>query len=187
MMNIKKNQRIGKTPRQLAQVVLVGLCALVLTSCGIFQPSSPKVCPRVSLLNEAAKLTQYRDGPGRDLIDVLYEARVHDVNWACGYSDNRLRIEAKIDLVAQRGPASKGANAQVPYFVAIIDKAQNIIAKAEFESEIEFRDGRRRAGVREEVEQIIYLKEGEVGTDYEIIVGLQLTAPQLKQNRGSRF
>ncbi len=167
--------------------MLAGLGILLLTSCGLLQPGSPKICPRVSLLNEAAKMTEYQAGPGRDLIDVLYEARVHDVNWACKYADNRLRIEAKIDLIAQRGPASKGDNAQVPFFVAIVDKDQNIIAKEEFDSEIEFRDGRRRAGVREEVEQIIFLKKGEVGADYEIIVGLQISEQQLKQNRGKRF
>jgi hypothetical protein len=75
----------------------------------------------------------------------------------------------------------------VPFFVAIIDKAQNIVAKAQFESEIVFRYGRRRVGAREEIEQIIFLKENEGGTDYEIIVGLQLNEGQLQQNRGRRF
>ena len=72
----------------------------------------------------------------------------------------------------------------MPFFVAIIDNDQNIIAKKTFVSELEFRHGRRRAGVREEIEQIMYLKKGEAGTGYEVIVGLQLTKHQLKQNRG---
>ena len=93
-------------------------------------------------------------------------------------------LEVVIDIVAQKGPAAKGVAAQVPFFVAIIDNDQNIIAKKTFVSELEFRDGRRRAGVREEIEQIMYLKKGEAGTGYEVIVGLQLTKHQLKQNRG---
>ena len=72
------------------------------------------------------------------------------------------------------------------YDVVIIDYEQNIIAKKTFASEIEFRDGRRRADVREEIEQILFLKEGENGDDYEIIVGMQLTEQQLKQNRRRR-
>ena len=181
MVNMKNLRNAGRL------IVLVGLGSLLLSNCALFQTERPRACPRVSLLNEAAEMTQYRAGPGRDLIDVQFEARVQDVNWGCKYADNRLRIEALIDIVAQRGPASKGGNANVPFFVAIIDKAQNIVAKAQFESEIVFRDGRRRAGAREEIEQIIFLKEDEGAPDYKIIVGLQLNEGQLQQNRGRHF
>lgn len=166
--------------------MLLAAAGMLLSACAFFSPQEAKVCPRVSLLNEAVTMTRYKDGPGRDLIDVLYEAKVHDVNWTCKFLDNRMRVEAAIDIVAQRGPASKGGNAQVPFFVAIIDSAQKIVAKKTFSSEVEFRGGRRRAGVREEIEQTVFLKKGESGTDYEIIVGLQLTEQQLKQNRGRR-
>jgi hypothetical protein len=168
----------------VAAVVAAG--GMLLAACGLFAPGEVKVCPRVSLLNDAESMIQYRDGPGRDLTDVLFEAKVVDVNWSCKYLDNRVRVEAVIDIVAQRGPASRGGNAKVWFFVGIIDYEQNIIAKQTFASEIEFRDGRRRAGVREEIEQILFLKEGEGGSDYEIIVGLQLTEQQLQQNRGRR-
>ena len=50
-----------------------------------------------------------------------------------------------------------------------------------------FGGARRRSGVREEIEQIVFLKENENGSDYEIIVGLQLNEQQLQQNRGRRF
>lgn len=179
---------IMKTFRDAGRLILlIGVGGLILSGCSLFQTASPKVCPRVSLLNEAAKMTQYRAGPGRDLIDVRFEARVHDVNWNCKYSKNRLRVVAAIDIVAHRGPASEEGNAVVPFFVAIIDKSQNIIAKEEFKSEIEFPDKRRRSGIREEIEQTVFLKKGESGADYEIIVGLQLNEQQLQQNRGRRF
>jgi hypothetical protein len=174
------------TGKKFAVAGILAGAGLLLAACGIFAPAEIRVCPRVSLLNDAEKMTAYRDGPGRDLTDVLYEAKVLDVNWSCKYLKNRVRVEAVIDIVAQRGPASKGGNAKVPFFVGIIDAGQNIIAKKTFSSEIEFRDGRRRAGVREEIEQTLFLKEGEGGGDYEIIVGLQLTEQQLKQNRGRR-
>jgi hypothetical protein len=180
----KKNMAtIGKSVKATTLIVCAGL---LLAACGLFRPGEVKVCPRVSLLNEAASMIRYRDGPGRDLTDVLYEAKVRDINWSCKYLDNRLRVEAVIDIVAQKGPASTGANAQVPFFVAIIDGGQNIVAKKTFSSEVEFRAGQRRAGVREEIEQTVFLKQGESGTDYEIIVGLQLTEQQLQQNRGRR-
>jgi hypothetical protein len=83
-------------------------------------------------------------------------------------------------------PAVSSRRGKSRFVPGIIDYEQNIIAKQTFASKIEFRDGRRRAGVREEIEQILFLKEGEGGSDYEIIVGLQLTEQQLQQNRGRR-
>ena len=165
-------------------IVLIVGGGLLSAACGLLAPGEIKICPRVSLLNKAEKMIRYREGPGRDLTDVRYEAKVLDIKSSCKYLDNRVRVEAVIDIVAQKGPAAKGVAAQVPFFVAIIDNDQNIIAKKTFVSELEFRDGRRRAGVREEIEQIMYLKKGEAGTGYEVIVGLQLTKHQLKQNRG---
>ena len=177
---MKKTRGLG------GAMALICLGALLLSACSMFQPNNPKPCPRVALLNDAAKMTRYRDGQGRDLTDVLYEARVQDVKSGCKYADGRVRVEAMIDIIAQRGPAFDGANAQVPFFVAVIDEAQNIIAKKNFDSEVEFRDGRRRAGVREEIDQTVFLKEGEHGPEYEIIVGLQVSEQQLQQNRGRR-
>ena len=165
-------------------IVLIAGCGLLLAACGFLAPGEIKICPRVSLLNKAEKMVRYRDGPGRDLTDIRYEAKVLDIKSSCKYLDNRVQVEAVIDIVAQKGPASKGVRIQVPFFVAIIDSGQNIIAKKTFASELEFLDRSRRAGVREEIEQIMYLKKGEAGAGYEIIVGLQLTKDQLKQNRG---
>ena len=95
-------------------------------------------------------------------------------------------MEAIIDIAAKVGPASEGFSAQVPFFVAIIDSKKNIIAKRTFVSVAEFINGRRRAGVREEIEQTLYLKKGEIGSDYEVVVGLQLTKSQLQHNRRRR-
>jgi len=159
---------------------------LVLTACGKLAPGQAKICPRVSLLKEAEAMTRYREGTGRDLTDVLYEAKVLDIKSSCKYLNERVRMEAIIDIAAKVGPASEGFSAQVPFFVAIIDSKKNIIAKRTFVSVAEFINGRRRAGVREEIEQTLYLKKGEIGSDYEVVVGLQLTKSQLQHNRRRR-
>ncbi|MDP6342908.1 MAG: hypothetical protein QF578_16505 [Alphaproteobacteria bacterium] len=173
--------------RRLIPAGLLLLAISALPGCGLFPSEEARPCPRVSLLNDAGRLIAYREGPGRDLTDVRYEARVEDVNWACGYTKNRLRVAAKIDIVATRGPASRQGKISVPFFVAITGGDQQILAKQAFKSELVFPKGRRRAGVREEIEQIIFLREGETGAHYEIIVGLQLSEEQLRLNRRRRF
>ena len=174
------------TSKIMALIAFAAGSGLLLMACGILAPGQAKICPSVSLLKEAETITRYRKGTGRDLTDVLYEAKVLDIKSSCKYLNERVRMEAIIDIVAKIGPASKGSSAQVPFFVAIIDSKKNIIAKRTFVSEAEFINGRRRAGVREEIDQILYLKKGEIGSDYEVVVGLQLTKNQLQHNRGRR-
>lgn len=136
---------------------------------------------------DAARVTVYRPGDGRDLIDVMHDGTFGDITLECHERKGRMIVTLTLDLVAVRGPASPGPTAVLPYFVAIADRAQSVLAKEVFDSEVTFAPGRRRAGSREEVEEIIPLGEGRVGADYEILVGFQLTKDQLKQNRRRRF
>ena len=47
--------------------VVIG-AGLLVAACGSFGRGDTRLCPRVSLLNEALSAVRYRDGPGRDLI-----------------------------------------------------------------------------------------------------------------------
>jgi hypothetical protein len=75
----------------------------------------------------------------------------------------------------------------VPFFFTIVGPDGSIRAKEVFDSPIEFQKGRRRAGVFEEIEQVIELGKEETGASYEIIVGFQLTREQLERNRKRRL
>lgn len=166
--------------------LLLLIPALVVAGCGFFQPEEIRPCPRVSVLDDAGRAVQYRDGAGRDLTDVTYQARIDDVQSSCSYDKQELTVNATVIILAQRGPASRGAEANFPFFVAVTDRDQNILAKEVFDSVVEFPEGRRRAGVFEEVEQQIALRDEETGDDYEIIVGFQLSRDQLDRNRARR-
>lgn len=166
-------------------IALTGLL-LLLAGCSLFKKEDPRACPRVSILNEAARVVVYRDGPGRDLIDVRHEMQIGDISWSCKYSETQVRVLAKISILAQRGPASEAPQAQASYFVAVTEGGETILAKEVFRSAIAFPEGRSQAGVFEEIEQIIPLSDSEAGPNYEIIVGFQLTEDQLKHNRKRR-
>ena len=74
----------------------------------------------------------------------------------------------------------------MPFYVAITDVSENIIAKETFGSKMDFQQSRRRVGVVEEITQTIPLA-GRRPAEYEILVGLQLTADQLEFNRKARL
>lgn len=162
-----------------------GLVA-ALAACASLNPFSkpdPRPCPNVALLRAASQLTQYRDGPGRDILDVRYSVDIADISTGCRYSRDELTVTVNVDLIFTKGPAHQGGEMRAPYFVAVTKGGEDILAKKIFDSTIEFPENRRRAGVREEVDQFIRLLPDETGADYEIIVGLQVSEEQLERNR----
>lgn len=162
--------------------------ALLLAGCGIFgKKADLRECPRISILNDASLITLYRDGAGRDLTDVAFEVRIAKLTSKCAYRGESLRSEAKIEIIAGRGPGAQSRETTVRFFVSIIDMHGNIRAKEIFDSKIEFPEGKRRAGVFEEIEQFIDLRDNETGASYEVIVGFQLTKEQLERNRKRRL
>lgn len=181
--------RSGRTSRPVPYRALGLLVAtLALSACSMFEKSTPKECPVALTLRETSTVTQFRDGPGRDLVDVAWLGGIRDVRSGCRYLEQQLTVDVAIEMVATRGPAGRGvASANLPFFVAVTRSSDNaVIAKKVFDSQIDVPDGRRRAGVLEEVRQVIQLAPGEEGGAYEIVVGFQLTPEQLTFNRQSR-
>lgn len=165
----------------------VAALALALAGCGMFGDGrTPGACPDAVILVDAKHITLYREGPGRDLTDVEFEGEIARIAGDCAYSGDELRVTLIADLVATRGPAAQDAEANLPFFVAITDEARNIVAKKVFDSAIPVPAGQRRAGVREEIEQVISLPADEPAPYYQIVVGFQLTPEQLEQNRRGR-
>lgn len=171
----------------LKPMALAGL-ALFLAGCSTFNREPPPPCPPVAILGETASLTQFRPGPGRDLTDVEYGVQILDYRGGCQFSSDKrsVIVELTTDIVAQRGPAMSGTTITVPYFVAVLDRNQQILTKQVFESRIDLPAGRRRAGVAEGTEPLIPFAEGRGPKDYSIMIGLQLTDEQLAWNRQAR-
>ncbi len=173
---------IQRAPAAMAVLILL------VGGCGLFQKPPPGPCPRVSVLDVAAKLVMFRPGPGRDLIDVEFEGEITPLGGGCNYVDRDRVIEMRLELriAALLGPAAGGATVELPYFVAIVGPDQAILAKQVFRSPIEFEKNRRRAGALEQTDQTIPLAEGQTGADFEVLIGFQLTAAQLDYNRQQR-
>lgn len=168
----------------LAVTVLVLLGGL-LAACGTKR--NPPPCPRVGILGDAQKSTQYREGPGRDLTDVAFETELLDYNGGCKYENKETTVVVTfaLQVAATRGPGATSNEAQVPYFVAIVDKQQNILLRQGFVARIPFKEGQRRVVVADELEQAIPLN-GRRTTEIEILVGLEMPRDQLDRTRALR-
>lgn len=168
-----------------------GALLALLAGCGIFSDDPTPACPRAAILSDARTVPLYREGPGRDPTDVTYEIGLTSLKGECAYDfdEGRATIESVllIGIEARRGPAGESNTLDVPYFVAVVDPARNILAKQVFNARLIFEESGIRTGTLEEVEQVIPVAIDYAGPDYEIFVGLQIgrdqLAEQLKQKR----
>lgn len=167
------------------------LALLVLAACEQGPTGPPPPCPDIVIVQDAAELTQFLTGAGRDLTDVTLEARIADFRGFCDtdIEDNGtgvVDVDMQLLMVATRGPAATTRDATVRYFVAIADKEENILAREEFETSVSFEGNRNRVGFAEELAQKIPLGAGQLGDAFSIFVGFVLSDDDLKYNLNKR-
>ena len=148
---------------------------------------APK-CPNIVIVKDTSELTSFRSGPGRDLTDVALDARIDRFDGECETDLERDRsgtvnVDLQLIFEAVRGPANDTKVGSFSYFVAIANRNGDILAKKVFETEFEFEGNRTRVGGVEELTQEIPLRAGELGEDFDIFIGFQLSPEQLKYNR----
>jgi hypothetical protein len=165
----------------------VWLCVpllLPLAGCGdgttdAFAPA----CPGVNIIKDAADLSRYR-GDAHDLIDNVLAARITGINGNCkrdGADTVVTTVQVGIELT--RGPAAPGREAQLAYFVAVLD-GDRILDKQTFPLRAEFppnTDRLRLAG--DDVELRLKVRPDKTAAAYRIQVGFQLTPAELEYNR----
>lgn len=166
----------------------------------------PPPCPTIRILADAATVTKFREGPGNDLTDIVFEGEITDYNGQCTYdvdSDTgagTLELELAIRIGAVEGPANSEGRATFDYFVTVIDvtaidsqqtvlnkRRFEILNKRRFHTGIEFPGNRTRLVYEDQpVVVIIFLTAGAIGSDFLIYVGFQLSREELQFNRRRR-
>ena len=159
-----------------------------LAACSSGESALAPQCPHIIIVKDTAEFTAFRPGPGRDLTDVVLDARINGFDGECETdleSNRSVKVTVDLQLIfeATRGPANKTREGNFSYYVAIANRRGNIIAKKVFDTELEFEGNRNRIGGVEELTQEIPLRPDELGEDFDIFVGFQLSPEQLDYNR----
>jgi len=164
---------------------LTGAAVLALVAAGCASDEVPPPCPPIVVVKDAARQVRFI-GEGRDLTDVVFEARIDGAGVACEYDDNAIEVDMRVRLEAVRGPAAETEAAEVTYFVAVARLDQTILAREEFDSVVPLPGNQTRAAMEEEVSPRIPVDFREDGANYRIYIGLALSEEELRYNKANR-
>ena len=164
-------------------MTLLALLVPVLAGCGGSEEAFAPACPNVGLVRDAADLVRYR-GTGRDLTDLVLNGRLTGVGGSCKRDGSSTVVTTvQVGMELQRGPAAPGRQAQLAYFVAVLD-GDRILDKQVFRLRAEFpanADRLRLSG--DDVELRLPVKPDKTAAAYRIQIGFQLTPLELEVNR----
>lgn len=181
--------------RTIAPILVLAGCAATLSACAVFAKKEPPPgpCARAMILGDADQVTRFRDGPGRDILDISYSGRISRVFADCVYDMNKDRtgvmdVRVYVAIDAERGPANADRVAPYRYFVTLVDAKREPVAKNVFDLAAQFPGNVTRMTLTDDtVEMKVPIAAGQSGKDFTILVGFQLSESQLEFNRRTRI
>ncbi|MEQ1609008.1 MAG: hypothetical protein ABL956_08600 [Hyphomonadaceae bacterium] len=172
----------------------LGLSAMLLASgCAAVEAldSSPNAgpCPVAATLYDASRLVEVAGVERHE--NVGFTGAVEGVRSFCRYiGTNPITMDIEIDFAFGKGPKAQGSSRSYPAFVTVTRRDRAVLAKEVFDVNVTFPPGADVVRVTEQVPGIVIPRANETvsGTNFEVIVGFQLTPEQLAYNRsGARF
>jgi len=173
-------------------VLMLSFASFGLIACST-DDVPPPPCPTIQIIADGAKLTRFKPGPGRDIIDVLHEEEITGFAQACEYDTDEtgagdVRVLLAPTILSSRGPANQTGDADFEYFIAVTDSNKKVLDKERFAVVLPYPQSLPRlTWQREDPHNLILpLKAGQTGQDYQIYIGLQLSRPELDYQRKNR-
>lgn len=180
--------------KRFAPALLV-LPALMLSGCFGIDASafddSPNVgpCPVAGVLYDASRVVEIKGTERHE--NVGFTGQVDGVRGFCRYvGTNPITMEIDIDFSFGRGPKAEGMTHTYPVFVTVTRRDRSVLAKERFDIPVTWPEGADIVRVTESVPGIVIPRANETvsGSNFEVIVGFDLTPEQLAYNRsGARF
>ena len=136
-------------------------------------------CLGIAVIGDLGTLVRF-EGEGRTTEDMTYKASIMNLSAEC---EEGASVNSKVSfsIGVQSGPALRGNEITIPYFVAVVKDNSQIISKATYEVTLRFdEDGVARSD--EVVAQLIPTIEQARRYNYELLIGFQMDANDAAYN-----
>jgi hypothetical protein len=165
-------------------VAMTLAAGLLLSGCGMFGGKETKlVCPATFIAPDTDKMAVFRPG-GSTMSDVVYGVRISNLQSKCDRADKGIRVNTQIAFHIVSNDRSLRVG-DFEYFVSIVDGYHNILTKKTYSMPFEFDARTHDMNKQDELFENLPLLDVGTGSNYAIVVGLQLTEAQLQFNRAA--
>ncbi|MBM3560795.1 MAG: hypothetical protein FJX53_13165 [Alphaproteobacteria bacterium] len=183
-------------PARPRSALLAAAALAALTGCAavdtLFGDPPPPVCPRVGVVPDAERVTRFRPGPGRDILDIRHTAEIVAVRSVCDSDFAKdgsgvTTMALAVTVAVERGPADADRRGTLAYFVATPQFYPRPEGRQTFEMAFAFEGNLGRIEVTDDpIEITLPFSAEQTGRDFEIVVGFSLTPEELAHNRSQR-
>jgi len=168
----------------------LALVALALAGCGgrsEREQAAASYCPQPLTVQDAQRLTRFKDGAGRDPRDVMFEATMLSAATACTMRRGKLEVDVVMRIAVNAGPSVGTGVTRVPFFVRVLDASGAVVQGSDELADYKLSATSPRGMSDETVAVGLPFTEARELGAYRIAVGLKPSQQELDFNRrGSR-
>lgn len=145
-------------------------------------------CPRIEVVDELSMLSEYVNPQSPAQNEKISNVAISSAESTCTYGNRSVTVDLKLNFNGELGPQGKITPGDkpffsYPYFVAVTDTSDKILAKEIFAAPMTYETGQNTKTYIETLRQIIPAENRAQGSRYKIMIGFQLTKAQLAENR----
>jgi hypothetical protein len=175
----------------MVRLVAAGILVALVAGCSGDDAKDLAPCPSAQVMGEPSELTRFREGPGRDPTDILFEAAFTRVVGECSYDDDGGEIDIELNVVIDilRGQANRDGDVSFRYFVAVTERGEDIgpqpavHGRKAFAVQASFAETRRNIRSADLLEITIPRPDARSVRGYVLYLGFELTPEELAYNK----
>jgi hypothetical protein len=164
-----------------ARRVAAGGAALVLaafaSACSSGSKEANLVCPASAIAPELNMIPQFGPGTGTSPADVQASGIITSVKTTCERAEKGITIHTSVGITARRAYLQV-KQTTLPFFIAVADARQHILAKQQFTDTVQFVGSEPYREATDAFTVYLPVNSPGAGGDYVVLVGFQLTPEQ---------
>jgi len=169
----------------IGKYALLAVVTLALAGCGSSSRDreAASICPQPLTVQDAQRITRFKEGAGRDPRDVVFEAALVGASTKCQMGRNKLEVDVVIRIAVDAGPSVGVGVTRVPFFVRVLDPSGAVVQGSDQLADYKISAASPRGVSQEEMAVALPFSSISDLGGYRIAVGLKPSPQELDYNR----